>query len=114
MGIFLFLYTLGSVGYIIFLFIGGSTNFFSILKTFGLLSAVWIVLFIIWFIKSSLYESKKHNSLREHYKKQYEEALKGTNKQKAIEYGRLYYNHIKSDEAANEIKISNDISCMKI
>jgi len=109
MGIILFLYILGSIGYIVYLFIDGSTKFFSILKIFGLLTVVFVVL---CFIKSLL-DHSKWNKQFDDYKKQYNEALKGTDKQKALEFGRRYYRHVRPwDEANNEIKIANDISCM--
>jgi len=115
MGAILFLYTLGSIGYIVYIFIDGTANFFSIMNKILLLAVIWFVLFVIRNIYEPSGKIKSDKYTYVDYKKQYEEALKGTDKQKALEYGRLYYNQINpNNDSSNEIKIANDLSCMKI
>jgi len=109
------LYTLGAIGYIIYLFVKGNTGFFSILKTFGILAAIWIVLLIIYAIKESSKGTKEYLDKKEFYEEEYYKALKGTDKQKALEYGRKYYgiDHEGRTTLVEEQTIANDIAAMK-
>jgi L-asparagine transporter-like permease len=118
MGIVLFLYTLGAVGYIIYQIrqlIHGENTFFSLLKTVGLLAGIWLVLVIVWMTKSSSDDAKVYSATRIMYEAEYEKALAGNDKLKAIECGRRYYQFIKAgNDATIELKIANDVSSMKI
>jgi hypothetical protein len=118
MGLFLLLYTLGAIGYIVYQisqWIHGEIVFFSLLKTFGLLAGIWIVLSIIAKSRNASNDAKSHSVTKVMYQAGYEKALAGNDKLKAIECGRRYYQFIKAgDTAAIELKIANDISSMKI
>jgi hypothetical protein len=60
---------------------------------------------------------KKKSQAIENLKNAYDEALRGTDKQKAVVAGRAYYGALRKDGVAtiyDETAITNDVSTMKV
>lgn len=71
----------------------------------------WIIIIIVVGILIAIGVLVNRNKL----KSEYEEALRGTNKQRALKAGRAYYSALRSGTLTiyDEQAITNDISAMK-
>ena len=78
-------------------------------------TGTWIVIGLIVFVIFSLY-NKNANMMK--YRRLYDEALKNKDKQKAIQYGRLYHKYRTNSSAKHstnaELLISNDLKAAGI
>ena len=118
MGIVFCLYTLAAVGFTFYQFLNAS--FGSFIKIFCLCTVIWVVLLLLWQSSFEAKKEKRRKARQDENKKLYEEALKGTDKQKALEYGRRYYAGFYTGKAGknslslyDEQSIAGDIAAMK-
>jgi hypothetical protein len=81
------------------------------------METVFAVIVIIAVIAIVVFVKKKKNEKIQTLKNAYDEALRGTDKQRAVAAGRAYYGSLRKDSAPtiyDETAITNDVSAMKV
>jgi hypothetical protein len=79
----------------------------------AIFAIVVIVVVVVIVVNVNKNKSKKLQEL----KNAYDEALRGTDKQRAVNAGRAYYGALRKDGALtiyDETAINNDVSAMKV